>query len=608
MKRINSQWANWKLSYAMLDRSDRRKLGLITLIQVFLSILDLVGIGLIGVLGALAVSGIGTSPIGDRVLAVLSFMQISELSLQLQSLIIGLIASAFFVVKTLLSMFLLRRVSFYLSYKSAQISSRLTARLLKTNLIFVQQRSVQENIHLLTYGVSAISIGVLGASVVLVTDTFLLIILLVGLFIVNSTLALTILCIFGAVAFILYRQMAYRAKRLGKELTQLNIESNSLLDQSITLYREISVANRMNFFAKKIQTSRINLSDVMAEMNFMPNVSKYVIEVTVVLAFLLMSAIQFVGSDASRAVGVLSVFLAASTRIAPAVLRIQQGSVQIRSQLSAGASTFDLMSQIQLFESRVGQDQDNNRSDMDNTEFKATLEVEGLYFTYPGQVEPTLRNLNFSILPGETVAFVGPSGAGKTTLVDVLLGLIEQDSGSVRISGLPPKNTFKKWPGEVAYVSQNHSVIQGSLRENVALGFEANEVGDSEIWKALSLAQLDTFVRELPEGLDTQVNDRGSNFSGGQKQRIGIARALLSNPRILILDEATSALDNETELSISQSIQSLKGSVTVVMIAHRLTTIANSDRIFYLEKGEIIAEGTFRELESLIPTFNSKPV
>lgn len=606
MFKLNVQWENWKQSYSILEREDRKKIALITATQIFLSLLDLIGIGLIGVLGVLAVSGIGSSPMGNRVLAVIDFLQISDLSLQLKSLVVGLIASAFFVLKTLLSMFLVRRVNYYLSLKSAHISSNLSSRLLSTNLTFVQQRSVQENIHLLTYGVSAIMVGVLGASVVLFTDTFLLIILLTGLFVIDLTLALTTLAIFGVVALILYRQMAYRAKRLGRELTKLNIESSSLLDQSITLYREITVSNRMDYFIKKIKESRVNLASAMAEMNFMPNISKYVIEVTVVIAFLLMSTIQFVTSDAKHAVGVLSIFLAASTRIAPAVLRIQQGAVQIKSQLSAGASTLELMNRIREIETAEYNPNNHISTHDKSVEFSSLIEIEKLNFRYPGNSELTLRNINLTIKPGETVAFVGPSGAGKTTLVDVLLGLVMVESGSVKISGYPPKEAFATWPGSVAYVSQAHSVIEGSVRENVALGLEPQDVSDSQIWEALKMAQLKTFISELPAGLDTQISDRGTNFSGGQKQRLGIARALLGQPKLLILDEATSALDNETEFSIAQAIDSLKGTVTVIMIAHRLSTIENSDRIFYLENGAIIAEGKFQDLKYKIPGFGTK--
>jgi len=199
---------------------------------------------------------------------------------------------------------------------------------------------------------------------------------------------------------------------------------------------------------------------------------------------------------------------------------------------------------------------------------------------------------------------VGSSGAGKTTLVDVLLGILEPDSGTVQISGVTPLEAISKWPGAIAYVPQDVLVTNGSIRENVALGYPLEAATDELVNDAIRIASLAEFVATLPEGLDTNLGERGAKISGGQRQRIGIARALFTKPKLLVLDEATSALDGGTEESISSDIQKLKGSTTVVLIAHRLSTVRDADLVLYMDKGEIVARGTFEEVRNAVPDFD----
>jgi ABC-type multidrug transport system fused ATPase/permease subunit len=223
---------------------------------------------------------------------------------------------------------------------------------------------------------------------------------------------------------------------------------------------------------------------------------------------------------------------------------------------------------------------------------------------YPEKIEKTLINISLQVQSGTVVAIVGPSGAGKTTLVDVLLGVLEPDEGTVLISGASPLEAISKWPGAIAYVPQDILVANGSIRENVALGYPLEAATNELINDAIRVASLSDFVANLPEGLDTNLGERGGKISGGQRQRIGIARALFTKPKLLVLDEATSALDGDTEESISSDIQKLKGYTTVVLIAHRLSTVRDADLVLYMDKGEIIARGTFEEVRNAVPDFD----
>jgi ABC-type bacteriocin/lantibiotic exporter with double-glycine peptidase domain len=238
--------------------------------------------------------------------------------------------------------------------------------------------------------------------------------------------------------------------------------------------------------------------------------------------------------------------------------------------------------------------------------FHGNISLEKIEYRYPNSEIDALIDISLEIQEGELIAIVGPSGAGKSTLADVILGLLPVASGRVTISGLAPDEVIRRWPGIFGYVPQDVLITNGTVRENVALGFDPNEFPDKQIWDVLQVTSLEETVAELPKKLDTRLGDRGGFISGGQRQRLGIARALFTKPGIIVLDEATSALDGETEADISNAISALKGKVTVLLIAHRLSTVRNADRIYYLDGGHLVASGNFEQLRKLVPDFDSQ--
>jgi ABC-type bacteriocin/lantibiotic exporter with double-glycine peptidase domain len=236
--------------------------------------------------------------------------------------------------------------------------------------------------------------------------------------------------------------------------------------------------------------------------------------------------------------------------------------------------------------------------------FVPGIKITNVSLTYPENSSPSIHQVSIDIQESKIVAIVGPSGAGKTTLVDVLLGVLKPDHGEVVISGVSAIDAASKWPGAISYVPQDVLIVDGTIRHNVALGFPPTTVDNDRVLSAIEDAALGEFVKSLPNGLDTQVGESGAKLSGGQRQRLGIARALYTNPKLLVLDEATSALDGETELLVTDSIQKLKGRVTVVLIAHRLSTVRNADIVIYMQSGQVQAVGTFDEVRKQIPNFD----
>jgi ABC-type bacteriocin/lantibiotic exporter with double-glycine peptidase domain len=234
------------------------------------------------------------------------------------------------------------------------------------------------------------------------------------------------------------------------------------------------------------------------------------------------------------------------------------------------------------------------------------VSLNDISFRYPGSVNPALKNVTLEVLEGETIAIVGSSGAGKTTLVDLILGILTPTSGQVEVSETNPLNAISRWPGAISYVPQDVFMANGSFLDNVVMGFDPKSADIENVTDALRLAHLYAHVENQPEKLNALIGERGTSLSGGQRQRLGIARAMYTKPKLLVLDEATSALDGQTEADISNSIQELRGEVTLIVIAHRLSTIKNVDRIYYLQDGQLAAVGSFEEVRSQIPDFDSQ--
>lgn len=590
-------------SLTLLSRNDRNKIFAVALIQVLLGFLDLAGVAAMGVLGSLAVTGIQSKSPGDRVSKVLETLRIEDFAFQTQVSILGALAVSLLLGRTILTIYFTRRTLFFLANRGSKASADLISKVLAQPLMDIRRKTSQETLWSVTNGVATIMLGVLGVGINMVADVSMLIVICIGLFVIDPVMAFGMIVVFGAAGVALYLLLHQRARKLGTQNTKLSIASNEKILEILQTYREAVVRNRREYYSREISQIRFRLGDVLAENAFMPYIGKYVIESTVIIGSLGLSAYQFITNDASHAVATMVVFMAAGTRIGPAVLRIQQGSITIRGSLSTAQPTLELVESVRKIQPlKSSSDLPNFRHD----NFQADIFIENVDFKYPASVRNALSSVNLNIRHGSMVALVGASGAGKTTLVDILLGIIDPDCGQVLICQEPPKLAVEKWPGSIAYVPQDVAIISGSIKSNVALGFSESNVSDQDVWASLELAQLASFVRDLPDGLNTEVGERGTKLSGGQRQRLGIARAMFTKPKLLILDEATSALDGETESNIASAITNLRGDVTVVTIAHRLSTIRDADLVVYMEHGQVKTTGTFQEVRSKNPSFEAQ--
>jgi ABC-type multidrug transport system fused ATPase/permease subunit len=580
------------------------KVFLVVVIQVGLSVLDLVGVALIGILGALTVSGIQSRSPNGGIERILSGLGISDLEFQQQAAVLGLSAASILVIRTIFSILSTRKVLHFLSARGAYISSTLIGKLLAQPITDITKRTSQETLYALTNGVMNITLGVIGNSVALLADLSLLIVLFLGLVVVDTLVAISTMILFTAIGLILYKLLHQKAQRLGQSQALITVQSNERIVEIVQGYREAAVKNRRGFYAQEISHLRFALSRDLAESSFLPYIGKYVIETTVIIGALAISAVQFSLSDAARAVATLSIFLAAGTRIAPAVLRIQQSGIQLKAALGSAGPTLDLISELADKESLHDDGEQSPRFEYRN--FFGEVKLKEVSFKYPNAERLALDGIDIEVKHGQFVAITGASGAGKSTLADIILGLLRPTSGSITISGWEPVAAIKKWSGAIAYVPQDVLIVNGTILENIALGYSKESVSNKYVQKAIEVAQISDLISELPLGVNTEVGERGAKLSGGQRQRLGIARALYSNPKLIILDEATSALDGKTEADLSKAISLLKNSVTVIMVAHRLSTVRSADQVIHLTEGRIGAIGTFDEVRSRVPAFDEQ--
>ena len=598
-------YTHFKLALTLLAKRDRLRLKLISIVQVLLGLFDLVGVALIGALGALSISGVQSRAPGTRIYSIIEFLQLENLTFQAQSAALGIIALSFLVLKTFLSVFFTKKSLYFLSFKSAQISANLIEDLLLRDIQEIKKRGSQEILFSCTQGVYGITVGILGTGVSLVADLSAVSLVLLGILVFDPIMALLTFSLFATIALVMFKLQQERARELGQELGRLSVQSEEQVVEILSAYRELVVHDRQDFYIRNIRKQRLEIAGTQAEMSFMPQLSKYIIEVSVLIGGVLISAVQFLRLDATQAFATLAIFLAAGSRIAPAVMRLQQNLVLMRHSIGIASKTFELI-EVLCLHLNYHRGQSQPRIGNANDSFEGKIKLDKVSFKFKDAEKNVLSEISFTVESGNTLAIVGPSGSGKSTLVDLMLGILKPTSGIVEISGFSPDQAVKKWPGLISYVPQEVLITKASLLENVGLGFSVDEINQERALASLYKAKLEELIDPGESGLLHSIQERGANLSGGQKQRIGIARALYTNPRLIILDEATSALDVSTESEISDALLALKGKVTLVLVAHRLSTVRKADLVIYIESGRIIAQGTFEEVRSKVPQFDKQ--
>ena len=590
----------------LVSQSDRIKLFIVSLIQIFLAFLDLIGVAFFGLIGSLTVAAISSTKVAGRTESVINFIGLENYTSQVQVATLGSLAAVLMIVKTFTSLYFNKKTIFFLSRRSAIITANLTSNLFKKSFTEIKHQNNHNLVFSLTSGVTSITLGVLATTVALISDFALLLVLFVGLLFVNPTMTLILVATLSFVASVLYLALKNKNKKLAILQARYAISSSEKIFEALGSYREIFLRGKRQFFAEGIGSARMSQADASANSTYLMNFNKYILEASVLLITLLIAGIQFLLSNALRSVATLTLFFAAISRIAPAVFRIQQNLLTIKIALGGAKPTLDLINSLKLSVDRSSNEKEVEVVPVIHDGFTGAVTIKNLCFKYPGGEKNAIQDISVQLNSGKYVAVVGQSGAGKSTFVDLLLGLHHPSSGSVQISGLDAIDAIERWPGAIGYVPQEIQLVSGSIVDNVLLGFKDNSENRKHAVNALKRAELNEYLSSNEVISDLNIGDEGGKLSGGQRQRIGIARALLTNPKILVMDEATSSLDAQTEDNIAKAVNRAKENSLVIVVAHRLATVRRADLVIYLENGQVKAQGSFEEVRKLVPDFDSQ--
>ncbi len=601
-------WWAVRLSLELLSKRDRIVIMLLIGVQFALALIDFVGVILIGLVAALSASAI-SGQVPSQVSGVIDRIGLGDLDVITLAVILAAIAGLLFITKSILSFLMMRRSYRFLANRQAIVSGKLVSLLLARSILQVQKRSSQETAFALTSGANAATIGVLGSGITVAAEIAVIVVVLVAMTSVDVFVAIFSVALFAVIAVALHRLLATWASKLGQASSNAEIASAVAIQESLRTYREVIVTGRRGFYVDRFQQLRWQAASVQVDLQIMNQVPKYVFEIVLIVGAAALSVFQFYSNDVVTAVSVIAVFLVATSRISPALLRLQAAILNIRSAEGTATATYSLARELLDADDVRPLDPEvikriELRSLDSHADFDAAVSIHDVTLVYPEVARPAINHVSFSISKGSSVALVGATGAGKSTLADLILGVLSPQTGHVNISGLPAFEAISRWPGALAYVPQEIAVINDTIRSNVAAGLPTELISDERVWEALDRAQLGGYLRTQRKGLDSMIGEHGVKLSGGQRQRLGLARALYTRPKLLVLDEATSALDAETELAVSKALESLEGDVTLIIIAHRLATIRHCDQVAYLQDGNLLALGTFEEVRQQVPNFD----
>ncbi|MBR6258166.1 MAG: ABC transporter ATP-binding protein [Lachnospiraceae bacterium] len=499
----------------------------------------------------------------------------------------GLSIIAVYLIKNLYLMFSSYVQAWYSTGVQRDLSIRLTRALLNSSYTY----HLNVNSSILIRSISQDVVGVFGIFFYLFrvfAELFTIGAISIYIISLDPLLAVSLVGILGSCMMILIFGLKKLVRYFGKIGQECDGKMLQYLSQAFNGIKEIMVKKREDYFADSFSEA-CSLSAKAAKRNNFLNVIPVNIYEFVCVGGLLgvvMFRLQFVNDIGVYMTKLATVALAAF-RLFPAVGRLTTNLNAIIYNRPRLDTIYEMIK-----ETENGEHSDKNteaaESGDDLQEWRDALEVKNISWHYPSRNENVLENLSITVNKGESVALIGPSGAGKTTLADVILGLLKPQKGTVSLDGVDVYEHTRSWAKVIGYVPQAVYLTDDTIRANIAFGIYPKDINDEKIWKVLEEAQLADYVRSLEKGLDTMVGERGVRLSGGQRQRIAIARALYDDPQILVLDEATSALDNDTETAVMEAIDSLHGSKTMIIVAHRLSTIRNCDKIYEIKNGKAI--------------------
>jgi len=583
---VKSNWKLYKEVLSVLPPSAGRFLAFYATIMGLLALMDGLALGLLAVVIAPLVSGTSV------VLPVFGTLEGAQILIPLGLVCVLIVLKGVFALT--LQWFATRRFARY----ELELGVRVFDGYIRAPWVERLRRNSSDLVRISDGSVSTTISGFLlpGASVI--GDLMSFVSLILVLAIAQPMVGAVTLVYLGLIALVLQLQISRRSKQAGQVALRYSLRSSRLITEMIGALKEVTLRGSAAEVAGVVRENRSHATRARANSQFLAQVPRYVLDVALIGGIVLVGAAGFLADgNVQGAMASIALFGLAGFRLAPALVRFQSVLQQLNVSTPHARAVLDEIrnSDRYMEAATIG-----DTATLPAAPVRISLRDVG--FRYSPDASEAVQGVTLDVPFGSQVAFVGASGAGKSTMIDLLLGLVEPTSGTITIDDVPLGRALNAWRAQISYVPQEVSLFDATVAQNVALSWRS-DFDRERVTSALEQAQILSLIEARAGGIDGRIGERGLSLSGGQRQRLGIARALYTVPRVLVMDEATSALDTATEAAVTQAIEGLRGSVTTITVAHRLSTIRNADIIFFMRNGEVAASGTFQEVVAAEPEF-----
>lgn len=569
----------------LLD-SDKAKLPWIVLLFIAVSVIDVIGVGLMGPFVALIIDPELTQ--NEFIQGIVIFSGLS-LNVNFVIILLSVFLVLIFFFKSIAGILILRLIMNFAFKQQIRLRAKLMQSYQSLPYIRYVERNSAEYVYAIQNLVSIFTGRIVIVGLKTISDIIVSVAIISVLAWKDINLLLTLLALISVVAFIFDRVISKKIQTSGKNANIASTKLVKAVNEGIEGMKELRILGKAAYFENVVSSQAIEYANNMKRSEIMTNIPRYLIESMVV--FFLASAIiveLITESNLMELVPTLAMFAIASIKLIPSANSISSGITQLRFNRNTVSLLFNDM---QAFEEELR----DNFSDTEDIQFEE-LNLQSITYQYPNSSGPVIKSISLNIKQGETIGLIGQSGSGKTTLIDIILGLLTPQEGSILVNGKRIDEFKKNWQSRIAYLPQQVLILDDTLKNNIAIGEVEAEIDTDRMYDAIYRARLSKVVDKLPKGVDSILGERGISFSGGQRQRVALARAIYNQRDILVMDEATSSLDEVTEKEVTDEIKSLKGNLTMLIITHRLNTLKYCDRIYRIDDGKIIEETTYKKL------------
>lgn len=589
-----------KASLAFTTPKERSRWVFLAGLRAFLSVLDLAGILAIGFVVTSTAIFLTQGSAPGRVLEF-GGLQIPAVTAQTLPAVAAAILATF-LLKAFLSILVTKRAAFLVATIEARSAKVIAQKVFGGDLTQARLRSRDEMAYAIQFGSPAAFNHLLNSTSTVIAEASLFVLICLGFLMIDPMATLAAVAYFAAIALLIQYFIGTLMARAGAEAAQGTVEANVAVGDIISVFRELSVLGLRHKFIQRIYDSRIVAAESAAKQAYLNGMPRYIVEAALLVGVAAFILVQALTGDIVSSAATVGVFLSGGFRLTAAMLPLQSAILTISGQLVPASKAHEILFDSSLdfvARERRRTSESDHALPLDSSPTGVVFSNVSFHFGNPEEL--AIVSLSLEIRFGEQVAFIGASGAGKSTIADLMCGILTPSNGELSLAGTSSVVGSQNI-SRISYVPQKPGLVSGSVADNVALGIDLQEVDRSAVWDALENAHLGDVIRQLPNGIDTDLGKYQDALSGGQIQRLGLARALYNKPGLLVMDEATSALDAESEAEIAKALDQMRGKVTVVLIAHRFNTVQHADRVFLIDKGRLADQGSFKDLVARNPS------